>query len=146
MLKSNRFSLWWRTYYHRRHPPMRTTDPEAARRRVEEPVNIHAIDKAAPSYAYGKVRSNMMHAAARGSTQSQSAEVWYVLYHHDDGQQNCLLISSRNSAICLEVFVHPDHVRRLQCSHIFHSSCIDSWFQGHHTDCPLCKSIFIPNT
>ncbi|KAH7248408.1 hypothetical protein B0J15DRAFT_401116, partial [Fusarium solani] len=47
--------------------------------------------------------------------------------------------------ICLEVLVDGDNVRRLKCKHLFHMSCIDSWFQKHHVDCPLCKSIFIPN-
>lgn len=49
------------------------------------------------------------------------------------------------SAICLEVLVDRDDVRRLQCQHVFHSSCIDSWFQNRHVDCPLCKSVFILN-
>jgi len=49
------------------------------------------------------------------------------------------------SAICLEIFMDLDDARRLKCAHVFHTSCIDAWYQNHHTDCPLCKSVFIPN-
>ncbi|KAH7169625.1 uncharacterized protein B0J16DRAFT_201525 [Fusarium flagelliforme] len=48
-------------------------------------------------------------------------------------------------AICIEVLRDQDNVRRLGCKHVFHTGCIDSWFQRHHVDCPLCKSLFIPD-
>ncbi|KAJ9419424.1 hypothetical protein QL093DRAFT_2363981 [Fusarium oxysporum] len=48
-------------------------------------------------------------------------------------------------AICIEVLRDQDNVRQLKCKHVFHTGCIDSWFQRHHVDCPLCKSIFIPD-
>ncbi|KAI5462020.1 hypothetical protein BGZ63DRAFT_203575 [Mariannaea sp. PMI_226] len=55
------------------------------------------------------------------------------------------LQSAETCAICLEILIDQDHARRLKCKHVFHTDCIDSWFQKRHIDCPLCKSIFIAN-
>ncbi|KAJ9412686.1 hypothetical protein QL093DRAFT_2026974, partial [Fusarium oxysporum] len=48
-------------------------------------------------------------------------------------------------AICIEVLRDQEDVRRLKYNHVFHTGCIDSWFQRHHVDCLLCKLIFIPD-
>ena len=53
--------------------------------------------------------------------------VWRCFYH---------------SAICLSDILEKDIVRGLPCKHVFHRRCIDHWFRGFHTCCPLCMRIF----
>ncbi|KAK3016336.1 hypothetical protein RJ639_005720 [Escallonia herrerae] len=43
-------------------------------------------------------------------------------------------------AVCLSEFEHSEKGRLLpKCQHVFHTDCIDMWFQSHST-CPLCRS------
>ncbi|CAA2933600.1 RING-H2 finger ATL66-like [Olea europaea subsp. europaea] len=43
-------------------------------------------------------------------------------------------------AVCLGEFEEGQWVKHLpNCSHVFHVSCIDTWFQTH-SSCPLCRS------
>lgn len=43
-------------------------------------------------------------------------------------------------AICLGEFEEGEWLKHLpNCAHVFHVSCIDSWFQSH-SNCPLCRS------
>jgi hypothetical protein len=35
--------------------------------------------------------------------------------------------------------VDNDNVRILQCSHIFHTDCIDNWLTEHSHKCPCCR-------
>jgi hypothetical protein len=42
-------------------------------------------------------------------------------------------------AICLDDINEGDEVRDLPCSHVFHSSCVDSWFLTRHKSCPTCR-------
>ncbi|XP_073137007.1 RING-H2 finger protein ATL52-like [Henckelia pumila] len=47
-------------------------------------------------------------------------------------------------AVCLGEFEEDEWVKHLPvCSHVFHVSCIDTWFQTH-SSCPLCRS-FVDN-
>ncbi|WAO97028.1 RING-type domain-containing protein [Fusarium falciforme] len=98
-------------------------DVESAKGTSRESIDAQTLNEANPSQKYKQV-DGFNRQATCASAQSSSAEV-------------CV--------ICLEVLVDGDNVRRLKCKHLFHMSCIDSWFQKHHVDCPLCKSIFIPN-
>merc|ERR1711964_143243 len=41
--------------------------------------------------------------------------------------------------ICLTEFAAAEECRRLPCSHVFHSSCINEWLR-RCTDCPICKA------
>lgn len=43
-------------------------------------------------------------------------------------------------SVCLAAFDANDCLRLLpECSHAFHSDCIDAWFRSHNT-CPLCRA------
>ncbi|KAI8710474.1 hypothetical protein NCS52_01564400 [Fusarium sp. LHS14.1] len=110
------------TLRYRHRQPQR--DVEAAKSKTMETVDLQTLNNANPSQKYEAVKG-LKKQATWASTQSSSAEV---------------------CAICIDVLVDQDDVRRLKCTHVFHTSCIDSWFQKHHVDCPLCKSIFIPNS
>lgn len=47
-------------------------------------------------------------------------------------------------AVCLEKFNEDEALRLLpQCSHVFHTECIDLWFHSHST-CPLCRMSLKP--
>lgn len=42
--------------------------------------------------------------------------------------------------ICLEDYSSTSVVCKLQCTHVFHKSCIERWLsQERHNTCPLCK-------
>ncbi|KAJ9415731.1 hypothetical protein QL093DRAFT_1092772 [Fusarium oxysporum] len=86
-------------------------------------VHLRMLNNANPSQKYEIVKG-WKKQATWALTQPSSAEV---------------------CAICIEVLRDQDNVRRLKCKHVFHTGCIDSWFQRHHVDCPLCKSVFIPD-
>uniref|UniRef100_A0A5B7BBH0 RING-type E3 ubiquitin transferase n=1 Tax=Davidia involucrata TaxID=16924 RepID=A0A5B7BBH0_DAVIN len=48
--------------------------------------------------------------------------------------------SNTDCAVCLGEFEESEWLRHLpNCSHAFHVSCIDTWFQNH-SNCPLCRS------
>ncbi|KAL9332023.1 hypothetical protein ACSQ67_001633 [Phaseolus vulgaris] len=62
------------------------------------------------------------------STQTNSA----VIAIHLDQNIEC--------SICLGQWEDEDVVRLLpSCYHVFHKSCIDSWFMDH-ANCPVCRS------
>ena len=48
-------------------------------------------------------------------------------------------------AICLKPFEKTSkckkYVKKLECGHIFHSTCIDTWFEKR-TNCPYCRKEF----
>lgn len=48
--------------------------------------------------------------------------------------------NNRDCAVCLGEFEEGEWIKHLpNCSHVFHVSCIDIWFQTHST-CPLCRA------
>uniref|UniRef100_A0ACD5UTM7 Uncharacterized protein n=1 Tax=Avena sativa TaxID=4498 RepID=A0ACD5UTM7_AVESA len=47
--------------------------------------------------------------------------------------------------VCLEPLELTDEVRRLgNCSHAFHTGCIDRWIDVGEVTCPLCRSNLLP--
>jgi hypothetical protein len=52
-------------------------------------------------------------------------------------------LSDVDCAICLGEFEEGEWVKHLPiCTHSFHVSCIDKWFQSH-SNCPLCRCCVI---
>lgn len=41
--------------------------------------------------------------------------------------------------ICLECMEENEKIYKLECSHIFHKSCLDKSISHQHYNCPLCK-------
>lgn len=41
-------------------------------------------------------------------------------------------------SICREYFVYLDIMRTIDCKHIYHINCIDTWFTKNKT-CPECR-------
>ncbi|KAI8434465.1 hypothetical protein MSG28_012484 [Choristoneura fumiferana] len=46
--------------------------------------------------------------------------------------------ANTSCSVCWENFQIGEMVSRLQCDHIFHSTCIEPWLQLHAT-CPICR-------
>ncbi|CAL5183984.1 unnamed protein product [Lathyrus oleraceus] len=55
----------------------------------------------------------------------------YVYESHDD--VDC--------AVCLSKMKEKEEIRELQCKHVFHKSCLDTWisFKYNNTTCPICR-------
>lgn len=43
--------------------------------------------------------------------------------------------------ICLEVLTHESDLTVLPCAHVFHSACIDAWFEKQ-SYCCVCKATY----
>ncbi|XP_013147592.1 PREDICTED: E3 ubiquitin-protein ligase RNF126 [Papilio polytes] len=48
-------------------------------------------------------------------------------------------------SICWENFLEGESVSRLECQHMYHSTCIRPWLQLHAT-CPICRRSLITQT
>jgi hypothetical protein len=46
--------------------------------------------------------------------------------------------TNQRCSVCLENFEHNQIIRKLNCNHIFHYTCVDKWFETKHK-CPLCR-------
>ena len=62
----------------------------------------------------------------------------------DEGQVHRLTVVTNNGgqtcSICLEQLAKNDPIVRLQCTHMFHASCVDAWVETKN-ECPLCRAI-----
>ena len=48
--------------------------------------------------------------------------------------------------ICLDEFKEENIIRKINCDHIFHKECIDSWLLNESYKCPLCRnSVIVKN-
>ena len=43
-------------------------------------------------------------------------------------------------AICHQEFKVPKFVRKMPCSHLFCSTCIEQWVTKHSATCPVCRA------
>ncbi len=50
--------------------------------------------------------------------------------------------SIKECSICLN-FLEDSPCKNLDCSHVFHTECIDTWFTSNNS-CPLCRKVIIP--
>jgi len=49
-------------------------------------------------------------------------------------------------SICYEELENSDenpNIYKLECNHVYHSSCIIKWFRSGHNNCPLCNDTTI---
>ncbi|RAL42798.1 hypothetical protein DM860_009305 [Cuscuta australis] len=53
-------------------------------------------------------------------------------HHH---QQEC--------SVCLTEFAPDAVINRLPCGHVFHTACVEKWFQYWNFTCPLCRNRMI---
>ncbi|KAF7119615.1 hypothetical protein RHSIM_Rhsim13G0176000 [Rhododendron simsii] len=54
--------------------------------------------------------------------------------------------STSPCAVCLALVNGSDEVRELcNCSHVFHTECLDGWVDQGRTTCPLCRSKLWPD-
>lgn len=42
--------------------------------------------------------------------------------------------------VCLNRLARGDHVRMLDCRHVFHKGCLDGWLEQLNFSCPLCRA------
>ncbi|KAK6115118.1 hypothetical protein DH2020_007387 [Rehmannia glutinosa] len=53
----------------------------------------------------------------------------------DDSDTDCV--------VCLNRLGEGDHVRRLDCGHVFHKDCLDGWLDHLNFNCPLCRATLV---
>ena len=62
---------------------------------------------------------------------------------HDEGEKDIC-------PICHELFQATEEVAFSKnepcCQSVFHTECIISWLMTDHNECPLCRSIFVPES
>lgn len=51
--------------------------------------------------------------------------------------------SSTTCVVCLNRLGDGDRVRKLACRHVFHTECLDAWFNTLNFNCPLCRSTLV---
>ncbi|KAK8963526.1 hypothetical protein KSP40_PGU004629 [Platanthera guangdongensis] len=64
---------------------------------------------------------------------SQADEETGIFYYKQAPGEQLLCV------FCMSDFGDGEKVRKLDCSHLFHSSCLDKWLAHRRTDCPLCR-------
>ncbi|XP_062098497.1 probable E3 ubiquitin-protein ligase XERICO [Humulus lupulus] len=47
--------------------------------------------------------------------------------------------------VCLSEFEDGEKIRKLQCDHVFHKDCLDTWLQQYCATCPLCREKVLPD-
>jgi hypothetical protein len=59
--------------------------------------------------------------------------------NQEEGEGEGMEEERDSCCICREHFENSSIIRKINsCGHKFHLSCIDTWFQTHHT-CPMCR-------
>jgi len=46
--------------------------------------------------------------------------------------------------ICMKKYEDNEIIRILSCRHEYHKECVDTWFNGYKTDCPMCRHSAVP--
>ena len=45
----------------------------------------------------------------------------------------------KQCSICLDDFEPSSKIRLINCKHLFHSECLDTWLLQHDYKCPHCR-------
>jgi hypothetical protein len=56
-----------------------------------------------------------------------------------------LKINYKTCSICIDDYEEESEIRQLNCSHIFHITCIDPWLLKESYKCPLCRDDTLPH-
>ncbi|CAF0835680.1 unnamed protein product [Adineta ricciae] len=86
--------------------------------------------------AYRRMKTKLRKALAHSV--QQALETSPVIIFDSKNNDNPNLDTETICAICLDTFSDNEKLRRLQCSHYYHVSCIDPWLIQHQS-CPLCS-------
>ncbi|KAL7115603.1 hypothetical protein ACP275_04G192400 [Erythranthe tilingii] len=87
--------------------------------------------------------SSQFHSMALDSHVMHSLPITQIKKKIDKNNNNN---SAAECAVCLGEFEEEEWVKHLpNCAHVFHVSCIDTWFQTH-ASCPLCRSYVCDRT
>ncbi|WCJ31814.1 RING/U-box superfamily protein [Euphorbia peplus] len=53
---------------------------------------------------------------------------------------------TKECAVCLcELSEDESIIRELKCEHMFHKECLDKWLLQCRSNCPLCRSMVLPD-
>lgn len=50
-----------------------------------------------------------------------------------------LKTDEKECSICLDTFEPDSKIRLIDCKHVFHSDCLDTWLLQHDYKCPHCR-------
>ncbi|MCD9643381.1 Ubiquitin-protein ligase [Datura stramonium] len=64
-------------------------------------------------------------------------------YRHQQRGDGTTGAGSNTCVVCLHRLGDGDRVRKLACRHVFHTECLDGWFNTLNLNCPLCRSTFV---
>ena len=76
----------------------------------------------------------------------EELDKWYKEMRYIDIKKVLIRLKSRKfltqaCTVCLEPIVNDSICRMLNCYHIFHSTCIETWY-CENGSCPICKKKF----
>eukprot|EP01084_Bolivina_argentea_P256763 432417_1 len=78
-----------------------------------------------------------------GVTTQQLDKVSIIeIYHKKIFYKSKRKTKYKSCCICLYDYKNNDKIRKLNCNHYFHQTCIDIWFK-RNIQCPLCKQCVI---
>ena len=55
----------------------------------------------------------------------------------------CDELPDDSCSICLEDFKTGDNIKKLNCTHIFHTECLEPWLNDNNRNCPMCRTDII---
>ncbi|OJJ55957.1 hypothetical protein ASPSYDRAFT_70824 [Aspergillus sydowii CBS 593.65] len=87
-----------------------------------------------PAYDDAKARLQSLDAAAPSKTLRDWLKDMPGIHSHLVEYSTQSLICT----ICLDPVFDESVVHALQCRHVFHGKCLESWFLNGHDNCPLC--------
>lgn len=59
-----------------------------------------------------------------------------IVKYGGPGSEN---ISNENCTICYCEFENDEELKLLNCSHAFHTDCLEPWLTSNNTTCPICR-------